>query len=1501
MRSYLWKLRTRLLFDGAVIGFFIKIFKKLLTTPHGVFRIHRTDPYREIGMQHRNRGSQVPKKSPNLNLLRFFQPKKSPTKNVRKDDPVQSEVPASKRSRKKVFRDSDSSSREEKTDEEMESKSSSESVEEAQASGSRRIQTQRGSSGSEDKPSESGSARNDPKELYENIQQLIRWHYQFKSGDQEAKINMERKAEKFKFIKICKAVRDQKNQITQGDNGFLKIAEKDKKKKSVEVEENDLLLSAFFAYLYSAILSASRKRTRKSTATDIAFEDQFNTEERKKNLNAQKIMFKARELECKHHSYFYALAMYEGIIFDKNHTLSRLLLKRSFEREELENHLAFFLYAKLCYKGQGGRCDYHEAEKYLKKIMDDGLPEDIKADKYYFLGDIAYHEHLKGKQDPNLAKSYYSQSNRLDSQICLKTLFSDEEKSEVEERNLSSRDVSVLKENSKIFDEVNLYFSKASKPRNTLELIKISLKNQKALFLVKQKLIRVYKKNADVCRLNELRFFVVDELIHSKLEKSMHEKIIDEYKEIFRAIDPSVKIDSTNDFYFFPINYAIAYQKIDFIILLWVFFLKNKKYSKKIENKLKDFCDHHKKNSQATVEQLIMSVFVKFRVIHHEKYKKIFKLCSEFLVNHNYIEGIDQKRLFLEGSKYWLLQNKSLLPRKLAVILSKERRKDFIFLLKDYYHKTLDGFQLALSSYCYERLRSNKKNKEANFLKSVLVKLAPKVKLWKSHPEYKEDQFFQNLEEIESRGENVQEMSSEDSDSDQECGYQAATHQITSNERDFREILSKIEFILSHQQETKDKKVANRLDVILNRSFESKSEKECKKIYSNSISEIQTALPAVVAQFNPAGAKTYSQEVHEDLRRLNTMLAQGKLDEGLSSIRTNFIFAQSRGIHFRTNKSGRHLRAEYKKLAQMPHHPLHNRPVFSPAVYESAKVNSYTDLRDASQLKLEKHAKLLQERLLDGFRDEERHEMHEQYSNNYAKFFNTYWPQKTKEKNFQCCTKNPFVSTGGIDGLHDLRYAYGLKQYGDQEKIYRLRPCYKKAKPLRPTSGLVFLTLHPLEDLLRQDSFDVVSHNMKGHVSIKKEISPERELAFYSYIPENRLKFIHIAKYPSFQHGSYPKIFLRKYGIKEDAFNKFNEIFTHHSPHSPNHRLAVHLLGEYLSAFHRLYLKRYAYDYIEKLNANSLSAKYVLVYRDEYGFFSLSPVPPKNLNPTPAITDEKTLLRTLSTQFIQENKKTEQLLQWVSEGKQKEVTEILKNNKKLNLAFCKGRLQDPSGRVFNCISPFQYAVWALDWHMWKAIQPFLSEEEQKNQLNALQQEKTEHGEYFDFSSYVNSLQFYAKYYQEWVDEEKRDYIVKTIGQQQRALPMHVIHTYCRTDIQYDENSTFKEEKLPRETSLNSYKGPVLFGLFSIEDRDFSSISPKELGIIASIFRGYRSKKACKIELEEYDSSHDASYVEDSALLSNFFQCRFNQRKALFAAVLGSEIGTNSLAHYTASN
>ncbi|MBS0349593.1 MAG: protein kinase [Proteobacteria bacterium] len=158
-----------------------------------------------------------------------------------------------------------------------------------------------------------------------------------------------------------------------------------------------------------------------------------------------------------------------------------------------------------------------------------------------------------------------------------------------------------------------------------------------------------------------------------------------------------------------------------------------------------------------------------------------------------------------------------------------------------------------------------------------------------------------------------------------------------------------------------------------------------------------------------------------------------------------------------------------------------------------------------------------------------------------------------------------------------------------------------------------------------------------------------------------------------------------------------------------------------------------------------------------------------------------------------------QLLQFVAEGEQDKAEAMIQKDK--NLLLTKGNVKDLSQREFKQITAFQYALWAMDWHMWKMIRKYLPTEAQAQQFSELESKSTPHDKHFSLYPLVKALWTYiesALGYSIFSKNQKiADYWVKGVGKAQKQLPAHVANEYCYEGREFDPCPTFTEEKLPR--------------------------------------------------------------------------------------------------------
>ena len=154
------------------------------------------------------------------------------------------------------------------------------------------------------------------------------------------------------------------------------------------------------------------------------------------------------------------------------------------------------------------------------------------------------------------------------------------------------------------------------------------------------------------------------------------------------------------------------------------------------------------------------------------------------------------------------------------------------------------------------------------------------------------------------------------------------------------------------------------------------------------------------------------------------------------------------------------------------------------------------------------------------------------------------------------------------------------------------------------------------------------------------------------------------------------------------------------------------------------------------------------------------------------------------------------LLHYVARGDHKAVEAMLKQD--MSLIFKRGVVTDCSGREFENISAFEYALWALDKHMWAAMIACIPQNEegrkvfarliaQYNKVNTDGVTYKLNGEtiteqHFDFkNTIIKELQtqvdsINAPGTKNWdaIDKQWRE----GVGGAQNLFPMHVVYEYC---------------------------------------------------------------------------------------------------------------------------
>ncbi|QBR83806.1 hypothetical protein E3983_05375 [Legionella israelensis] len=176
----------------------------------------------------------------------------------------------------------------------------------------------------------------------------------------------------------------------------------------------------------------------------------------------------------------------------------------------------------------------------------------------------------------------------------------------------------------------------------------------------------------------------------------------------------------------------------------------------------------------------------------------------------------------------------------------------------------------------------------------------------------------------------------------------------------------------------------------------------------------------------------------------------------------------------------------------------------------------------------------------------------------------------------------------------------------------------------------------------------------------------------------------------------------------------------------------------------------------------------------------------------------------------------------VALGEENAAKAMLKTD--IDLLLKKERITDYSGRTFDKVSAFQYALWAMDSHMWQMMLECLQEaanegnddraEEIRAKLLAQYKEVQDEGvnytlndktrtrvkgeSHFNFRPLLDALATYVQHFSQWKRPQREEHWCRKIGSAQRLVPAHVAQEYCRSDRQLDKFRSFKEDDFPRE-------------------------------------------------------------------------------------------------------
>jgi hypothetical protein len=176
----------------------------------------------------------------------------------------------------------------------------------------------------------------------------------------------------------------------------------------------------------------------------------------------------------------------------------------------------------------------------------------------------------------------------------------------------------------------------------------------------------------------------------------------------------------------------------------------------------------------------------------------------------------------------------------------------------------------------------------------------------------------------------------------------------------------------------------------------------------------------------------------------------------------------------------------------------------------------------------------------------------------------------------------------------------------------------------------------------------------------------------------------------------------------------------------------------------------------------------------------------------------------------------------IAYGRQDEAEAQLRGN--LSLIEARGDFEDCAGRGFKQVTGLQYAVWALDWHMWQMILNCIPEGEAGRRNQIIREQIIEGldrhgidvegpGEYTRHKiSWGNLVTAYIKCQQActesyWV--RANNIWCKEVGKAQLWLPAHVINEYSHPRRKFNPCPDFKVVSLATRADrqgVESWKG-----------------------------------------------------------------------------------------------
>jgi hypothetical protein len=160
--------------------------------------------------------------------------------------------------------------------------------------------------------------------------------------------------------------------------------------------------------------------------------------------------------------------------------------------------------------------------------------------------------------------------------------------------------------------------------------------------------------------------------------------------------------------------------------------------------------------------------------------------------------------------------------------------------------------------------------------------------------------------------------------------------------------------------------------------------------------------------------------------------------------------------------------------------------------------------------------------------------------------------------------------------------------------------------------------------------------------------------------------------------------------------------------------------------------------------------------------------------------------------------KGQQFLTLVTEGEQQQAEYMLL--KYSWLANYKGDVIDLSKRSFTNITGFQYAVWALDWHMWSMMLKHIHKDYICKQLRGMETGSfVEHGSFASWQNLIDAMDKNIELFNALEWEEADVHWCHVVHDAQLLLPTHVVNEYCNPTSYFKMRPNLKNDSstLPR--------------------------------------------------------------------------------------------------------